>query len=665
MKLTSAQVQNFRSIVDSMPVRIDERATVLVGKNEQGKTSFLRALASFEPKVAYSPSDLPNHLRPSLESKPASEIPIVTLWFSFEPSDKKKLGETILNFDELAGLRVIRYFDGRYKILGQDNAGEDRILKLPEPKAPELAAKLKAEADQLRTKLKAHGVRYPGFGQYMTQVEQHYSNFINSKFDEPTGIDNVIKTFLTALRGVPNQDQPILNDVTAATAAIQKTQSDLVSELSRDPGGVIMSGFPRFIFHSSALDMIPNSVSVSQFVKDPLGTSRGMANLCNVAGLSIQKIAELSKTAAAQREAYEDHHRTSMSGAINEFWTQKSYNIHFRFESESLYVSVSDDTYKLRIPPSERSDGFQWYLSFYCALLNDDSSSRPNIVLLDNPGLELHPDGQRDIKRFLEQKLPQSTQVVYVTHSPAMIDPYNLEQVRAVELKPNQEGTKISTLMTKGALDADLLEPVRSAIGASLINSLMFNDYNVLTEGAADKPILEGAFQLLAPEMKVNINGGIAESADGFLARFYERANLPYIVYLDSDSSGRTIERNLKSKGVAAEKIIMLNSAVEGLNGEAEIEDLITPAIYDAAVKETYPERQFTLELEAGKKIAKQYEDYFQKSLGFGFSKRRVAETVKRMLLNKRVDEKTTENLKKLVSKLRAGLKGEVASVPA
>jgi predicted ATP-dependent endonuclease of OLD family len=48
------------------------------------------------------------------------------------------------------------------------------------------------------------------------------------------------------------------------------------------------------------------------------------------------------------------------------------------------------------------------------------------VLLLDNPGLELHLDGQRDIKRFLEEKVSLDSQVVYVTHSPAMVDSFNL-----------------------------------------------------------------------------------------------------------------------------------------------------------------------------------------------------------------------------------------------
>ena len=58
MKLVSVRVQNFKSIVDSGPVGIEDRVTVLVGKNEQGKTTFLKGIASWNPKVVYGPNGL-------------------------------------------------------------------------------------------------------------------------------------------------------------------------------------------------------------------------------------------------------------------------------------------------------------------------------------------------------------------------------------------------------------------------------------------------------------------------------------------------------------------------------------------------------------------------------------------------------------------------------
>ena len=49
MKLVSARIQNYRCISDSGEVPVDEAVTCLVGKNESGKTAFLRALHLLNP----------------------------------------------------------------------------------------------------------------------------------------------------------------------------------------------------------------------------------------------------------------------------------------------------------------------------------------------------------------------------------------------------------------------------------------------------------------------------------------------------------------------------------------------------------------------------------------------------------------------------------------
>ena len=49
MKLIEVTIKNFRNILDSSPVRIQDDITCLVGKNESGKTSFLHALYRLNP----------------------------------------------------------------------------------------------------------------------------------------------------------------------------------------------------------------------------------------------------------------------------------------------------------------------------------------------------------------------------------------------------------------------------------------------------------------------------------------------------------------------------------------------------------------------------------------------------------------------------------------
>ncbi len=670
MKLRRVRVQNFLSIVDGGVVDIEDGVTVLVGKNEQGKTNFLKALASFNPNRSYTPNDLPKHLRLKLDQEDPSNIPVVTLWIAPEQFERALLKEVIRDIATIDEFEITRYYSGTYKyqaIIAEKSAP----LEFSEPDIAKPVDEIVGLASSLKARLDEHAKRLPGFAPSIPQATTHIDQFLKSDFSDSLQIGNIIKTFVTALTGLPGQDQAIQEDISATASELQGKIDELERALKKDPVVIFQRRIPHFMYHSSIMDYIPNDVPVADFVADPEKTSKGMANLCGAAGLTTQKIKDLANvTDASQREVFEDQYRALISGGINEFWTQESYNVYFRIEKERMSISISDSTYEYRTAPSDRSDGFRWYLSFYCALRNEVSTTETRIVLLDNPGLELHADGQSDVKRYLEERLAATTQVIYVTHSPAMIDPFNLEQVRKVELESGIEGTKIGEL-TVSADSLDLLEPIRSAVGASIVSSLVLNNFNVLVEGAADKPILEGAFRLLHYEKSSSIlvNGSVSESKA--VPRFYERTRLPYVVVLDADSSGRELAKALKKWEIPDSKILELGSVFsdsvtrERQGNDFELEDILSDEFYHQAVTQTYPKQAVdlrTVQQDTRSKRTKKYEEAYKKQFGFGFNNRRVAETIKKILLDRKADKTTVDRLQKLTDAILKNLDEQVTT---
>jgi predicted ATPase len=661
MKLTKVRIQNFKSIVDSGIVDIEDRVTVLVGKNEQGKTTFLKGLGSWNPKFAYGLTDLPNHLRHDLEKQDGSTIPIVTLWLCPEPSEIKKMQlDGAGSFKEY---KSIRFFDGHREHYGVTEDRSEERLRFKTPNFKTQIDKIKEIATTLKTKLQSHSTRHAEFAAHLPQASGQIDQFVAADFSKFDEIDNLIKTFSTGLRSVPSQDAPIQDDVAAAVKELDAALTEIRQITAIDQTNRFEDLLPNFIFHSTLLDQIPNDVSIAEFIANPDTVSKGMANLCGVAGLSMQKIKELAASPdVTMRETFEDTYNSTVQGGINEIWTQEKYNIHFRFEPAKMSVSISDNTYTRRIAPRDRSDGFQWYLSFYAAIQSEGNPTRSIVFLLDNPGLELHADGQRDIKRYLEER--PNEQVIYVTHSPAMIDPFNLEQVRQVERGP--EGTKVSGLSFKEGPDFDLLEPVRSAIGASLASSLVLNEFNVLVEGAADKPILEGALGYFNPDYKrrILVNGSVSETKDGFLVGFYQRADVPFLVFLDADHNGERLATGLKRRGVPEEKIMMLSSALRSpLKGEFELEDIISVPFYHRAVQAAYPEKQVQNVLAVSNvKRTQAYVNIFKTEFDIGFNKRRVALQLKKLLLEGQADEETRSNLQQVTAAIVGALERQASS---
>jgi len=648
MKLAKVQVQTFRSIVDSDTVDIEDGVTVIIGRNEQGKTNFLKAIETFNPGTEYEASDLPNHLRPLLEEKPPETLPIVTLWFALEPQDKKKLAPVLGELSAVAQLRCTKYYDDTYGFVLVKEDGSEGPLPFVRADLSEPVARIRAIVEDLKGKLEAHATRVPSFAANDEKISQIAGGLLESDLRDLSQLDNVVKTFATTMNGLTSQDQPILDDIAAALGDLDAARLAIHAASKTDPAEVLRAHLPSFILHDTKAHQIPNQVRVADFAKDAEGTSRGMANLCRAAGLTHQKIKDLAATAdPARREAYEDYHKGTLSGGLNEFWTQAEYYVHFRIEKDQLSVSISDTLYTQRVPPSDRSDGFQWYLSFYASLLNELSTK--TILLLDNPGLELHVDGQRDIKRFLEDKVGLTSQVLYVTHSPAMVDAFNLRQVRTVALLGNQTGTKVKGFAAPTGEQLDLLEPIRSAIGMSLVASLVFNQWNVLVEGAADKPIVEGVFLEHYKDLKgrVLVNGSLSER-DAFLADFYHRTGLPYVILLDGDSGGRGLQKLLLASGIPEGRIVKLSDVFPERATDFAIEDILSAGFYHQAVKAAYPAQEVEQPPEGTRKRARLYEEAFKQTHDIGFNKRRVGEAVKRLLEKRAEDAETRGNLGKL-----------------
>jgi hypothetical protein len=591
--------------------------------------------------------------------KKASEVSMVTLWLVPERSDIIELKEIIPKIESIQTFTATRFYDGHYDYSVIDVAGAESKLEIARPIISPLVNSIIQEAVSLQSKLEAHARRLPAFAPGYAAANEHINHFVNANFDDVAQVENLIRTLIAALNSVPGQDQAIQDDIGATNKTIQTKQNEIQKILERNTMSTFELRLPRFTLHISTIDKIPNDVPIAEFTANPEATSKGMANLCLATGVTTQSLRDLAASAdVPQRETYEDYYRRSISGGINEFWTQATYIVYFRIEREKLSVSISDNLYSSRVPPLERSDGFQWYLSFYCVVWSEVSSAKqPMVVLLDNPALELHPDGQRDIKKFLEEKVAQKAQIVYVTHSPAMIDPYNLEQVRKVEFL-GEAGTTVQRFSARVDNSTDLLEPIRSAIGAKLVSSLALSDFNVIVEGAADKPLLEGAFARLRPDVagRILINGSIAETNE-LLPQFYERSGLPMAICLDADSSGRKVAESLEKAGVSKEKILQIRSVFTPSDlgfeeRDFEIEDVLSADFYHDAVSETYPKHNVAKPKDSKVKRTNYYETAFKTTLNIGFTKRRVAETVKKMLLDGKGDGETLDRLKKLTTAL-------------
>ena len=174
---------------------------------------------------------------------------------------------------------------------------------------------------------------------------------------------------------------------------------------------------------------------------------------------------------------------------FNDFYDEENVQIKVLFKKDLVKILVKTNENTTNI--SERSNGLRWYLNLFIDILANDIKDENVIFLLDEPGVYLHVNAQRELLRLFYDLCKNDNQVVYSTHSPYMIDSNNIINVRAIE-KDEKGYTNIYNTAYDNKLNSvskrETLSPLVQAIGADLRFNIgpQGEKLNIVTEGITD-----------------------------------------------------------------------------------------------------------------------------------------------------------------------------------
>ena len=267
----------------------------------------------------------------------------------------------------------------------------------------------------------------------------------------------------------------------------------------------------------------------------------------------------------------------------------------------------------------------QWFLSFYVVFLVESEEDYSEVVLLlDEPGMSLHPHAQRDLSVFFDN-LPKTNQILYTSHSPFLIDADRLERARKVYVA-NDGSTKATADLRrdegkdqqKGAAYA-----VHSALDLSVGESILVGCRPVLVEGASDQHYLTAIKSLLIAAGKIKPSrelvfppSGGAKNVRTVASILAGRDGSPPTVLLDSDGPGNHTKNMLMSKnGLYAEhsnSVLSVGDFVDAVKENAEVEDLFPPEVLARELDRIVREAAVPLEdkLEPGVPFVSQVESW-------------------------------------------------------
>ena len=331
----------------------------------------------------------------------------------------------------------------------------------------------------------------------------------------------------------------------------------------------------------------------------------------------IKAVAERKK----EREILLQSASTDLTQKFRDWWKQGAYRLRFNADGDHFRIWVSDNLRPEEIELEGRSTGLQWFLSFYLVfLVESEDAHQGAILLLDEPGLSLHPLAQKDLSVFFDN-LALTNQLIYTTHSPFMVDANHLDRARSVYIDESGATVASPDLRAGEAKSAQTkaIYAVHAALGLATSDIILQGCQPIIVDGPSDQFYLNAIKNYLIRTDKVNparelvfvpAGGFRGVSAVVSILTGKDEA-LPYVL-LDSDSSGQEMAKKLKSglyQG-AAERILMVGDLCKGAN--FEIEDLVPPDLLAEVVTKYLrgPEDDFEDLVTAGDPIVPQIERY-------------------------------------------------------
>lgn len=239
---------------------------------------------------------------------------------------------------------------------------------------------------------------------------------------------------------------------------------------------------------------------------------------------------------------------------FNQFYTQEKVVMNAKFENDSLNFAVK--TTKKYMDFDERSNGLKWYLNMFIQIISKTNSSNIEnyIILIDEPGVYLHVNAQKEVLKLFEDFATKNNQVVYTTHSPFMIyedKPYRTRLIIKDDNGNSNIGNKYYSLPHKMGSKTETLTPLLTAMGMSMnYNILSINNEkdNVITEGISDYNYIKGYFYLKNDNNIPNIIPSVSVDNINNIASIFIGWGCNFKVILDQDNAGRKQYKILTSK---------------------------------------------------------------------------------------------------------------------
>lgn len=177
-----------------------------------------------------------------------------------------------------------------------------------------------------------------------------------------------------------------------------------------------------------------------------------------------------------------------LNGHLESVFPQRhGFRIQLRdsLENKTLRIYL-EDAFLSGTATLSRGTGVQKLIGVVCRLASQINTKEQFIVLFDEPESSLHADSQRALRKLLESLSDRSNvQVIYTTHSPAMINSWRSNSLRLITREVDAEnGHGFSAINNDPAREN--FGEIRSELGIHACDSLLFGPLTIIVEGPTE-----------------------------------------------------------------------------------------------------------------------------------------------------------------------------------
>ena len=453
MKLLKVKIKNFLSLKEEQTLKLNNGITSLIGLNEAGKTSILKAIIKLNGEKIKK-----EEKNKKLKSNESS----ITGYFSIG-------GDEIKN----------------------SNKGLDPLIQLDESKKYAIEVFVDDEDGV------GYNLLYLDEEKKYVSMDSIFLNILNGEIVKNISINDSLEHKKGTYQETIEYLEELIKMDSANTDELSQIK-EIAEYLNENKWTESIPDY-EFISFSVFRDVLKSKYTIDEVKKE-----QKVLNILKIAGIDIEQIdKDITENNVFSIQDVENEYAEIATTKFKEIFKQVDDNFKLRIKidsaTRSIYFSTQDKTTdNVSIPIDDRSEGFKWYLSIYLTLYNyiENNDSHNKILLLDEPNLYLHAEAQMDLLERVFKKEFKNIQIIYTTHSPYMIDSANTNSIKIIEKETQTNiynSAREYALARKDMNDVDALTPVMTALHLNIANELIVNSNNniIIVEGIQDLYVLK------------------------------------------------------------------------------------------------------------------------------------------------------------------------------